>query len=86
MKTSELVKILKKNDCFFVEHGKEHDKWHVTPFAGVWIEISENADIKNSTPSLPSRECGLKLPCLINLSAAIWSLPSRECGLKSRYS
>ncbi len=28
MKTSELVKILKKNGCFFVEHGKEHDKWH----------------------------------------------------------
>ena len=28
MKTSELIKILKKNGCFFVEHGKEHDKWH----------------------------------------------------------
>ena len=28
MKTSELIKILKRNDCFFVEHGKEHDKWH----------------------------------------------------------
>ena len=28
MKTSELIRLLKKNDCFFVEHGKEHDKWH----------------------------------------------------------
>jgi len=28
MKTSELIKILKKNNCYFVEHGKEHDKWH----------------------------------------------------------
>lgn len=28
MKTSELTKILKKNRCFLVEHGKEHDKWH----------------------------------------------------------
>lgn len=28
MKMSELIKILKKNGCFFVEHGKEHDKWH----------------------------------------------------------
>ena len=28
MKTSELVKILKKSSCYFVEHGKEHDKWH----------------------------------------------------------
>lgn len=30
MKTAELIKILKKNGCFFVEHGKEHDKWHGT--------------------------------------------------------
>ena len=29
MKTSELIKILKKNGCFFVEHGKEHDKWRI---------------------------------------------------------
>ena len=28
MKVSELQKLLKKNYCFFVEHGKEHDKWH----------------------------------------------------------
>jgi predicted RNA binding protein YcfA (HicA-like mRNA interferase family) len=28
MKTSELTKKIKKNDCVFVEHGKEHDKWH----------------------------------------------------------
>lgn len=28
MKTSELIKILKKNGCYFVEHGKEHDKWY----------------------------------------------------------
>lgn len=28
MKVSELLKILKKGNCYFVEHGKEHDKWH----------------------------------------------------------
>ena len=28
MKTSQLIKVLKKNGCVFVEHGKEHDKWH----------------------------------------------------------
>ncbi|MCD8021736.1 MAG: type II toxin-antitoxin system HicA family toxin [Lachnospiraceae bacterium] len=28
LKISELIKILKCNDCFFVEHGAEHDKWH----------------------------------------------------------
>lgn len=28
MKASELIKLLKKNGCYLVEHGKEHDKWH----------------------------------------------------------
>lgn len=28
MRTSELTKLLKSNECVFVEHGKEHDKWH----------------------------------------------------------
>lgn len=28
MKTSELVKIIKKNQCVLIDHGKEHDKWH----------------------------------------------------------
>ncbi len=28
MKIPELIKLLRKNNCFFVEHGKEHDKWH----------------------------------------------------------
>ena len=32
----------------------------VTPFAGVWIEITTETTIKKLTESLPSRECGLK--------------------------
>ena len=28
VKTSELIKKLKKAGCYLVEHGKEHDKWH----------------------------------------------------------
>ncbi len=28
MKTSELTKLLKKNKCYLVEHGKEHDRWY----------------------------------------------------------
>ncbi len=27
MKTSELVKLLKKNGCVLIEHGREHDRW-----------------------------------------------------------
>lgn len=28
MKVSELIKLLKDKNCYFLEHGKEHDKWH----------------------------------------------------------
>jgi predicted RNA binding protein YcfA (HicA-like mRNA interferase family) len=28
MKVSELIKILNKNGCICIEHGKEHDKWY----------------------------------------------------------
>ena len=28
MKVSELSKLLKKNGCYLVEHGKEHDEWY----------------------------------------------------------
>ena len=34
---------------------------NVTPFAGVWIEISYQAEKYPPATSLPSRECGLKL-------------------------
>lgn len=27
LKVSELIKILKKNDCYLVRHGKKHDIW-----------------------------------------------------------
>ncbi len=28
MKTSELIKILKKNNCHLTQHGKRHDMWY----------------------------------------------------------
>ena len=28
MKTRELVKLLKLNGCYFVKHGKKHDRWY----------------------------------------------------------
>ena len=36
-------------------------RFAVTPYAGVWIEISENKHDHRNTRSLPTRECGLKL-------------------------
>ena len=55
----------------------------VTPFAGVWIEISDSMlyYILFKT-SLPSRECGLKYAVGCRCCSDQWSLPSRECGLK----
>ena len=32
----------------------------VTPFAGVWIEITMLDEVYKLASSLPSRECGLK--------------------------
>ena len=52
----------------------------VTPFAGVWIEITpQRADLRGGL-SLPSRECGLKLPkcnrsttyCRVTPFAGVW--------------
>ena len=34
----------------------------VAPLAGAWIEITGVADERAATPSLPSRERGLKFP------------------------
>ena len=28
MKISELIKLLKKNQCFLIEHGTRHDIWY----------------------------------------------------------
>jgi len=28
MKVSELIKILKKNNCYLLRHGKRHDMWY----------------------------------------------------------
>ena len=54
----------------------------VTPFAGVWIEITALSCYICAISSLPSRECGLKLGELYIGSLNYSSLPSRECGLK----
>ena len=56
----------------------------VTPFAGVWIEMPCACEPPvTAAPSLPSRECGLKLIGVLSNHSFVVSLPSRECGLKS---
>ena len=43
----------------------------VTPFVGVWIEISVERLRNMESMSLPSWECGLKLPCLDHCAGAV---------------
>ena len=61
MKTSELIKIFKKNGCFFVEHGKEHDKWYSTK-TGRDIRIPRHGskEIPSGTANRILRDAGLK--------------------------
>ena len=54
----------------------------VTPFVGVWIEITESTRDIKSLASLPSWECGLKSLLILRTLHTILSLPSWECGLK----
>ena len=58
--------------------------WHlVTPYAGVWIEITHIHRICQTWWSLPTRECGLKFGLMLyKTENVITSLPTRECGLK----
>lgn len=61
MKTSELIKLLKKNGCFFVEHGKEHDKWYSTK-TGRDIRIPRHGskEIPSGTANRILIDAGLK--------------------------
>lgn len=60
MKTSEPVKLLKKNKCVFVEHGKEHDKWH-SEITGKDIRIPRHGskEIPKGTANRILKDAGL---------------------------
>ena len=60
-----------------------HSQPQVTPYAGVWIEISNRVIMRNPFMSLPTRECGLKCRYTCKNVRSARSLPTRECGLKS---
>ena len=61
MKTSELVKILKKNGCIFIEHGKEHDNGIVNK-TGKDIRIPRHGskEIPTGTANRILRDAGLR--------------------------
>ena len=61
MKTSELVKLLRKNECVFIEHGKEHDKWHSNKTRkDIRIPRHESKEIPTGTLNRILENAGLK--------------------------
>ena len=61
MKTSELVKKVKKIGCYLVEHGKEHDKWH-NPVTGKDFRMPRHPskEIPAGTAEQIMKDAGLK--------------------------
>lgn len=50
MKVSELIKLLKKNGCYIVRHGKKHDIWF-SPLTGNQFPVPRHPsqDVKKGT-------------------------------------
>ena len=62
MKTAELRKILKKNDCYLIRHGKRHDIWF-SPITGRQFSLPRHKDeIKTGTLRNILEDAGLNPP------------------------
>lgn len=60
MKTSELLKILKKNKCYLVRHGKNHDIWF-SPVTEKQFSVPRHKDeIKIKTLNSIMEDAGIK--------------------------
>lgn len=61
MKTSELVKILKKGGCYIIRHGKRHDIWY-SPKTGNKLEVDRHGskEIATGTANTILKDAGLK--------------------------
>lgn len=60
MKTSELLKILKKNNCFLIRHGKRHDIWY-SPITNKQFPIPRHKDeIKSGTQKSILEDAGIQ--------------------------
>lgn len=62
VKTSELIKILKRYGCYFVEHGKEHDKWHsVLTEKDIRLPRHRGKEIPSGTAHRILKDAGIRL-------------------------
>lgn len=61
MKTSELLKLLKKNGCKFVKNGSNHDLWY-SPITGkdIWIPRHKSQEVPKGTANAILKDEGLK--------------------------
>ena len=60
MKTSELVKKLKKAGCYLMDHGANHDKWY-SPITNntFYVPRHQNKEIKTGTAEAIMKDAGL---------------------------
>ena len=60
MKTSELIKILRKYGCFFIRHGSNHDIWY-SPVTRDEFEVWRHAkEIPTGTANKILKKAGIK--------------------------
>lgn len=61
MKISELIKILKKNGCVFLQNGGRHDMWY-SPITNKKLAIPRHGakEIKKGTAEGILKEAGIK--------------------------
>lgn len=61
MKISELIKLLKENNCYLVEHGKRHDKWH-SQITGINFMVPRHPskELPKGTANKILKDAGLK--------------------------
>ena len=60
MKGSELVKLLKKNGCYLVEHGGRHDEWF-SPITGKSFPVPRhNKEVPKGTVLSILKDAGVK--------------------------
>lgn len=61
MRNSELKKLLKKHGCYFVEHGKKHDKWY-SPISKQYFRVlrHDGQEVANGTVNSILKDAGLK--------------------------
>lgn len=60
MKTSELIKLLKKNGCYLLRNGKKHDIWY-SPTTGKQFSVPRHLsqDIPKGTCNNIKKDAGI---------------------------